>query len=259
MAQLEIIRIGSKGNLVEDWQFFLRGKNIYFDEVDGKFGKNTFDATCIFQSAHQLNPDGIVGDKTYGAAMIEGFGVAKDPVNGKQNPNWPEKPTFGPIVSDAKKQSIFGPFTYVHKPLPGEQEHIEIKGTWQKDNIIKVSVPQLRVFGGQHLWFHRLAATQIQNLWKDWEDAGLMHLPLTWGGTFNPRFIRGSRTTLSNHAFGTAFDINMAWNGLGAQPALTGHKGSVRELVEIANQNGFYWGGHFSRRDGMHFEVAELR
>jgi hypothetical protein len=32
----------------------------------------------------------------------------------------------------------------------------------------------------------------------------------------------------------------------------------VRELVEIANEWGFYWGGHFTRKDGMHFEIAKI-
>ena len=38
----------------------------------------------------------------------------------------------------------------------------------------------------------------------------------------------------------------------------TNHKGSVRQLVPIANELGFYWGGHFNRRDGMHFEMARI-
>jgi len=42
-------------------------------------------------------------------------------------------------------------------------------------------------------------------------------------------------------------------------PALVGQKGSVRELVPIANENGFFWGGHFNDRlDGMHFEIAKI-
>ncbi len=83
---------------------------------------------------------------------------------------------------------------------------------------------------------------------------------INWAGSYVPRFIRGSRTTLSNHAFGTAFDINTRENALGAIPALVGKHGSVRKLVPLANQHGFYWGGHFkSRKDGMHFEIAELR
>ena len=73
-----------------------------------------------------------------------------------------------------------------------------------------------------------------------------------------PRYIRGSATTLSNHAWGTAFDVNYRWNQLGHVPALKGEIGSVRELVPRAHQLGFYWGGHFSRRDGMHFEVARV-
>jgi hypothetical protein len=74
------------------------------------------------------------------------------------------------------------------------------------------------------------------------------------------RFVRGraAQGILSNHAFGSAFDINYDWNKLGAVPALAGQKGSVRELVSIAQENGFYWGGHFERLDGMHFEVAKI-
>jgi len=98
----------------------------------------------------------------------------------------------------------------------------------------------------------------MQKLWSDWENAGLLAHVLTWAGSFVPRFSRGSTSVLSNHSFGSAFDINVAWNQLGVEPALVGQKGSVRELVPIAHQNGFYWGGHFSRGDGMHFEVAKI-
>jgi len=81
----------------------------------------------------------------------------------------------------------------------------------------------------------------------------------TWAGSFAPRFIRGSTVTLSNHAWATAFDVNVAWNPLGAQPALLHKIGSVRALVPLANAHGFYWGGHFQTRpDGMHFELSRL-
>jgi hypothetical protein len=29
--------------------------------------------------------------------------------------------------------------------------------------------------------------------------------------------------------------------------------------VPLAHEHGFYWGGHFSVRDGMHFEVAQVQ
>jgi hypothetical protein len=108
--------------------------------------------------------------------------------------------------------------------------------------------------------FHKKCKDQLIGLWLDWEKAGLLDRVLTFDGSYNPRFMRGSRTSLSNHAFGTAFDINAKFNGLGEEPALVGEQGSVREMVQIANKWGFYWGGHFkSRPDGMHFEVAEIR
>ena len=53
--------------------------------------------------------------------------------------------------------------------------------------------------------------------------------------------------------------MNLEWNKLNVVPALVGAQGSVRELVSLANEHGFYWGGHFaSRLDGMHFECAKV-
>jgi hypothetical protein len=127
-----------------------------------------------------------------------------------------------------------------------------------------VPIPQLRTALGskapQSIQFHRLAAKQLQGMWAEWESAKLLDRVLVYDGSFVPRFVRGSRRTLSNHAFGSAFDINARYNPLGKRPALVGEKGSVRELVPVANRWGFYWGGHYSSRpDGMHFEVAFIK
>ena len=105
-----------------------------------------------------------------------------------------------------------------------------------------------------------MAAVQLQQLWSAWESEGLLNRIKTWDGSFVARFVRGSRTNLSNHSFGSAFDINEGTNAIGTTPALVGQIGCVRELVQIANANGFYWGGHYdSRKDGMHFEIAQLK
>ena len=59
----------------------------------------------------------------------------------------------------------------------------------------------------RRIWFYKAAHGQLRDLWQAWEDAGLLDRLTNWGGSYVPRFIRGSRTTLSNHAFGTAFDL----------------------------------------------------
>lgn len=105
---------------------------------------------------------------------------------------------------------------------------------------------------------HRLAAPHIQRLFQAWEEAGLLHLVLTYSGGYAARFISRTQTP-SNHAFGAAFDINEEWNGQPRTPTATGRRGSIRELVPIANSLGFYWGGHYRNRpDGMHFELVVL-
>jgi hypothetical protein len=256
---MQVIKLGSTGSAVRKWQLFLTGQGIYSGLVNGIFDEATKLASQEFQRQQQLEPDGKVGDKTIGAAMIIGFSVLTDDNKGKDSSNWPAKPRFKPLATNAERAAVFGKFAYRYKPVPGNPENIEVIDNWARENIITAKVPQLVLIkGSDKVSFHKKAKAQLEQLWKDWETAGLMHLVLTWAGSYNPRFIRGSNRILSNHAFGTAFDINVEWNGLGVLPPLVGRKGSVRELVELANKNGFYWGGHFTRLDGMHFEVAKI-
>ena len=155
---------------------------------------------------------------------------------------------------------MFGRFDYASAPTTNNPEGIRVLGSWTQDNIVRVELPQL-ITGGIRPWrtvrFHRKAADALQALWAAWEKAGLLSRIETWNGSYVARYVRGSRTRLSNHAFGSAFDINFRNNRIGTVPALVGKAGCVRELVPLANQHGFYWGGHFTTPDGMHFEATE--
>lgn len=254
------IKLGSTGNDVKKWQYFLLGQELYPGPIHGKFDEAVNEATKKFQLQYQLKDDGIVGNKTVGQAMLLGFGlVVNNTPDDRSTDAFPPKPGFAPLVSNAERQRVFGKMEYVSDPQPKNPESIKITNNWAKENIVKISVRQLiPIKGTDTVYFHKKGANQLIRLFEDWEKAGLMNHVLTWGGTYLPRFVRGSRTSLSNHAYGTAFDINIEWNKLGVVPALAGKKGSVRELVELAHHHGFYWGGHFSRRDGMHFEVAKI-
>ncbi len=259
MEQLKLIKINSEGDIVKSWQFFLTGQGFFEGEVTGKFDAETKAATMLFQQKHNLQPDGIVGNKSFGMAMQLGFSGIIDDRTDKSGSEFPAKPAFACLAGNDERRALFGTFSFKSKPVPGNHENIRITDDWVNKNITVVTIPQLvDIMGSDKVEFHKLAADQLNKLWNDWEEAQLLNLVLSWSGSYVPRFIRGSRKILSNHAFGTAFDINVPWNPLGAVPALVGQKGSVRELISIANDNGFYWGGHFTRLDGMHFEIAKL-
>jgi hypothetical protein len=72
-----------------------------------------------------------------------------------------------------------------------------------------------------------------------------------WGGCFNFRLVRGG-SVLSNHAWGTAVDINPDIGRMGNFEDLSTYP---RWIVEAFESAGFYWGGHFERPDAMHFEL----
>lgn len=262
---MRVLRKKMEGADVKQWQFFLIGHGLLQGSADGIFGTKTEEATIAFQKECNLTADGVVGNQTLGKAMMLGLAVVQDPQDtSNSGPNFPPPPgDLQPLSSTAARQKIFGKFAFKHKPLPNNKENIVITDNWEKDNIVRVIIPQLvGVKGATHdggVRFHKLASKQLQDLWKAWAAQGLLDRVLTWEGAFVARYIRGHIGLLSNHAFGSAFDINYEWNKLGREPARVGKRGSVRELVQIANQHGFYWGGHFKKRpDGMHFEVAKI-
>lgn len=73
----------------------------------------------------------------------------------------------------------------------------------------------------------------------------------TFDGCFNIRKKRGLNS-MSLHSWGIAIDVNAAWNALNAQPTLS------PEFVKCFTDAGFYWGGYFKRKDGMHFQLANI-
>ncbi len=259
---MRVLRFGAKGDDVQAFQFFLRGQGAYTGEVDGLFGPLTLAAVKLFQEQHNLRVDGVVGIKTFGQAQALGYnpGFADDDAS-DTGPAFPPRPTFTALDASARRR-LFGDFSYEPAARPDNPEAIRIDPVWLEENILSVEIPQLAGLQGApqngKVRLHRLAVAPFLSFFAAVESAGLTDRLLSFGGAFAARFIRGSRTTLSHHAYGTAIDLNVAQNLLGAVPALKGQPGSVRELVPLANAAGLYWGGHFSGRpDGMHFELSQ--
>ena len=256
---MRVLRLGSSGADVSEWQNFLIGKN--FDLFDtGIFDTKTVASTIEFQLQNGLSSDGVVGTKTYVVAMQQGFGAVID--EHEDGLDKPIKPAGVNALSEQDRVKIFGNFAYVATPTPSNPEAIQIIDNWSSKNIVGISVPQLVKLTGKSnhkVWIHKTVQKQFIDLFQAWEDAGLIHHILTWAGCWNARFKRGSTTSLSNHSWGSAFDINVSWNQLGQRPTSWGTYGSVRELVEIAIQHGWFWGGHFkNRKDGQHFEAYRI-
>lgn len=255
---MRILRPGMSGNDVLAWQHFLIGATNSQLIATGQFDNSTNELTKRFQLMCGLNVDGVVGPLTFARAQMNGFNPFSDESEDKHSANWPKKPNDLRSLSPQERVALFGSFSYT----TNDNGSINIDPRWVTNNIVAVHVPQLASIQNTNhgtVMFHRLVEHQLVKFFQDIEDAELLDKVLTWGGSWVPRLVRGSSTSVSNHAWGTAFDINVQWNMLGVQPALVGTSGSVRELVEIGINNGFYWGGFFpSRLDGMHFEIFKV-
>jgi len=235
-------------NKIKELQFFLIGLGLYKGKADGEYGVLTKQAVKDFQKQNGLFVDGIIGSRTLAKAYSLGF----------QRSEFPQKPSLSPLTS-RQRETLFGRFRYEAAHDLNDKDAIIIKDNWESENIVKIQIPQLiAIKGNSDVRCHKLVAKQMQQLWQAWEDRGLLQYVLTWDGMFYPRFVRGVYGQLSNHSWGTAFDINYEWNRLGQTPAFVGEKGSVRLLVDTAFEYGFYWGGWFSRKDGMHFECFKI-
>ncbi len=187
---------------------------------------------------------------------------------GYMDPTWPQPTDLDgdgrgdlTYLNSAGRQALFGPLEYT----VGADGKPKVTNNWYADNVVRVMVPQLvgvDVYGNKgtgRVLFHRAAVPQLLGALQEIEDAGLLDLILSFGGSYVMRFIRGSTKTLSNHAFAVAVDFNMKQNGLGKQPALVGELGTIRPLAPIFERWGFFSGIWYrNRKDGMHFECVKV-
>lgn len=79
----------------------------------------------------------------------------------------------------------------------------------------------------------------------------LEHELKSWDGVFYVRPKRGLKS-YSLHSWGIAFDINAQENGLGKEPVLS------KAFVDAIKDAGFDWGGDWTRKDGMHFQLSSI-
>lgn len=256
-AALNVLKVGSRGPDVLGWQRFLVKQKLLAPPADFIFGEKTAQATLLFQQQRQIGVDGEVGTNTIQAAAALGYDPARDGF-------WPPEPDFAPLATNEERAALFGKFAFVGAPTPDEPAAIQITDGWDQQNIVWVNVPQLRGVRGTNrkkgIQFHQKGIPQLLAMFQAIGDAGLANRVLYFDGSFVPRFQRGSRDALSTHSWGSSLDLNADWNDFGSPPAGLGMKGCLLEVVKIANDHGFSWGGHFSSRiDGMHFELTRLQ
>lgn len=263
------------GSDVRRLQEFLNAQMNSGLSPDGHFGTLTRNALINWQRVHGLAQSGKVDEATCDAIAGAGL-ILLGPLSpsAQPGPNWPPRPTSPPQPTAAHTAATFGTFNFRPAPVPGNREAIEILDGWQEANIVTIRIPELDngLFAADsgyvlkpigRISCHRLAAPKFQQLFSEWRRANLIDRVITCAGAFNARLIRGQTdpipANLSNHSWGTAIDLNDEQNMRGRVPLEINTRGCVRELVEIANSLGFFWGGHFGgTKDGMHFELSVL-
>jgi hypothetical protein len=126
--------------------------------------------------------------------------------------------------------------------------HIAPDPIWVSSHIATKTVPILG-----DVTCNRLIFPQLEAALRDVQSQGLadkIH-PGEYAGCYYPRFIAGT-TSLSNHAFGLALDLNVPGNQRGTVGEMD------RGVVAIFKHWGFTWGGDWGYTDPMHFEMSKL-
>ena len=117
---------------------------------------------------------------------------------------------------------------------------------WVAANIRTEEVPILG-----RLTCNKIMFPQLRAALREVQERGLASKIYQTAGCYYPRFIANT-TSLSNHAFGIAIDINSGQNQRGTVGQMD------RTVVSIFEKWGFGWGGHWRYTDPMHFEMNAL-
>ena len=116
---------------------------------------------------------------------------------------------------------------------------------WDVPTELEIGVIPKRIYCNKDL------VAPLTQAFKNLIASGKVNELKTWDGCFNKRKKRGL-SSMSLHSWGIAVDVNAAWNGLNMTPTLS------PEFVKCFTDAGFDWGGVWTRKDGMHFQLAKI-
>ncbi len=133
----------------------------------------------------------------------------------------------------------------------------------EREHLVLVKCPWELRFEGKSvsgIRIHKKCAESLARvLTAIWERVGRSQAEIdrigmsVYGGSYSFRAMRGGKS-LSMHSYGCALDFDPARNGFGNRnPAMD------RRVIEEFEREGWEWGGHWSRPDGMHFQAARTK
>lgn len=120
----------------------------------------------------------------------------------------------------------------------------------------------------KRIYCHKDLIIPLSKAFNNLIGRGYTNELLTWDGCYNARAIRGYEDRykqarkakdvvsairyLSTHSWACAIDVNAFENGLGTKGKL-----SVG-FIKCFTDAGFDWGGLWTRKDPMHFQLAKI-
>ncbi len=123
----------------------------------------------------------------------------------------------------------------------------------KESSMVLWDVPQELEIGviPKRLYCNKDIVKPLSIAFKNLIERGFVNELKTFDGCFNIRKKRGL-PSMSLHSWGLAIDVNASWNGLHKTPTLT------PGFVKCFTDAGFDWGGTWTRKDGMHFQLSTI-
>lgn len=169
----------------------------------------------------------------------------------------PPKATPPIFPHQSQAESYFGRIEVGPNGQPTER--------WEKRNLTTFTLPyRMRLAWDterviQKITCHKMVAPSLSVILKNIlthygsEEAVRAARMDLYGGCYNYRLSRGG-STLSQHAYGAAIDLDPDRNGLGV-PWKPDSGMMPVEVIQIFEDAGWTWGGKWSRPDAMHFQL----
>lgn len=150
------------------------------------------------------------------------------------------------IVQSTEVIGTFAEAVGIFRYTPIGGGRVQPDPRWVREHIVTETLPLLG-----KLTCNKVMMPQLREAMLEISGQGLGPEIKYHVGCYYPRFIAGT-TTLSNHSFGLAIDIN----------SLENQRGTVGEMhpevVRIMKKWGFAWGGDWNYTDPMHFELERI-